>query len=346
MLSYGVETGRLRGVEAPFDRLIETFPTIASVELADADGQALARGGAPDAGAGAPAQASELTITLPLGTASAPPQSRGSLIIQLSQAVIASSVLARALDAATVIAVAMVAAIEMLLLLSLLAGRGPTASAIMQDGRDVGRATRPVMFGFLFAWALPLGFLPLFARSLPADGLSLPPNIMIALPISAEMACGSVAALCAGRLSDLKSWRVPVLIGLALSGAGMLACLAAATLPQFILARGLVGLGYGLTWMGLQGLVVSRSPADCRGRNMTGLIAGLFAGHLSGAAVGAMLMEQLGPHAVFVAGAVALLPPLAGVLLLLRPYNGGAHPSPRWGPHDRHDRARTPAQDR
>ena len=96
MLSYGVETGRLRGVEAPFDRLIETFPTIASVELADADGQALARGGAPDAGAGAPAQASELTITLPLGTASAPPQSRGSLIIQLSQAVIASSVLARA----------------------------------------------------------------------------------------------------------------------------------------------------------------------------------------------------------------------------------------------------------
>ena len=57
-----------------------------------------------------------------------------------------------------------------------------------------------------------------------------------------------------------------------------MACLAAATLPQFILARGLVGLGYGLTWMGLQGLVVSRSPADCRGRNMTGLIAGLFAG--------------------------------------------------------------------
>ena len=26
VLSYGVETGRLRGVEAPFDRLIETFP--------------------------------------------------------------------------------------------------------------------------------------------------------------------------------------------------------------------------------------------------------------------------------------------------------------------------------
>lgn len=332
VLSYGVEIDRLRGVEASFGRLIAAFPTIARVELADADGRTLARSDAPDAQplADDPVPAGELTITLPLGAASAPPQSRGSLVIQLSQAVIASSVLARALDAATVIAVAMVAAIEMLLLLSLLAGRGSTA-AIMQDGRDVGRATRPVMFCFLFAWALPLGFLPLFARSLPADGLSLSPNIMIALPISAEMACGLFAALCAGRLSDLKSWRVPVLTGLGLSSAGMLACLAAATLPQFILARGLVGLGYGLTWMGLQGLVVSRSPSDCRGRNMAGVIAGLFAGHLSGAAIGAMLMEQLGPHAAFGAGAGMLLLPLAGVLLLLRPYNGRAYPTPTLG---------------
>ena len=109
---------------------------------------------------------------------------------------IASSVLARALDAATVIAVAMVAAIEMLLLLSLLAGRGPTASAIMQDGRDVGRdAARHVRLPVRLGAAA--GIPALFARSLPADGLSLPPNIMIALPISAEMACGLVAALCA-----------------------------------------------------------------------------------------------------------------------------------------------------
>ena len=260
VLSYGVETGRLRGVEAPFDRLIETFPTIASVELADADGQALARRRA-DAGAGAPAQASELTITLPLGTASAPPQSRGSLIIQLSQAVIASSVLAapgrghgdrrghgrRHRNAAA---------------LSLLAGRGPTASAIMQDGCDVRDAARhvrlPVRLGAAAGIPAPVRALAAGRRPVAAsqhhdraahlrrDGLRL----------------GRVVR---GRLSDLKSWRVPVLIGLALSGAGMLACLAAATLPQFILARGLVGLGYGLTWMGLQGLVVSRSPADCRG---------------------------------------------------------------------------------
>ena len=93
VLSYGVETGRLRGVEAPFDRLIETFPTIASVELADADGQALARGARRTRGARQRRPANDHHAAAGHGQRAA--QSRGSLIIQLSQAVIASSVLAR-----------------------------------------------------------------------------------------------------------------------------------------------------------------------------------------------------------------------------------------------------------
>jgi predicted MFS family arabinose efflux permease len=100
----------------------------------------------------------------------------------------------------------------------------------------------------------------------------------------------------------------------------MLACAAAPNLPLFALARGLVGLGYGLTWMGLQGFVVTRSSARHRGHNMSSVIAGLFAGHLAGAAVGAMMMEQSGFRAVFAVGALMMLMPLAGVLALLRPY--------------------------
>src|SRR6185437_6097677 len=99
-----------------------------------------------------------------------------------------------------------------------------------------------------------------------------------------------------------------------------LACAWASNLPWFVAARGLVGLGYGLTWMGLQGFVVTGSPAASRGRNMTGLIAGLFAGHMAGAAVGAMLMEQLGFRAVFGVGAAMLILPCVGVLVLMRPY--------------------------
>lgn len=333
VLGYGLEVDRLRGVEAPFSRLAGTFPAVAQIELADRNGRVLY--GADARGAldvsqlpVSRPQADDLTLVLPLGAALADPKAHGDLVLRLSGDVIAAGVRGRALDAVTVVAVALVAAIEMLLLLALLMNRAFAARATLADGSrvgpddesEVGRIARPVMFGFLFAWALPLGFLPLYARSLPAGGLDLPANLLLALPISVEMGCGLLTSLLAGRLTDRRGWQVPVLAGLGVSAAGMLACAAAANLLMFSAARGLVGLGYGLTWMGLQGFIVTRSPPQYRGRNMTGVIAGLFAGHLSGAAVGAMLMEQVGFRAVFAVGAVMLAMPLAGVLVLMRPY--------------------------
>jgi predicted MFS family arabinose efflux permease len=333
VLGYGLTLDRLRGVDAPFTRLAATFPAVSQIELIDRDGRVLARAdarGAMDV-AGLPAhkpEAGDVTLVLPLGAARPDPKAQGDLVLRLSDTVIAAGVRGRALDAVTVVAVALVAAIEMLLLLALLMNRAFSARAVMPDGSrmgpddesEVGRIARPVMFGFLFAWALPLGFLPLYARSLSAAGLDLPANLLLALPISVEMGCGLLTSLLAGRLTDRKGWQVPVLAGLAVSCAGMLACAAAGNLVMFSAARGLVGLGYGLTWMGLQGFIVTRSPARYRGRNMTGVIAGLFAGHLSGAAVGAMLMEQVGFRAVFGVGAAMLILPLAGVLILMRPY--------------------------
>lgn len=333
VLGYGLTLDRLRGVDAPFSRLAATFPAVDQIELVDSAGRVLARADArgPLDVAGLPAarpQANDLTLVLPLGQSRPDPMAQGDLVLRLSGDVIAAGVRSRALDAVTVVAVALVAAIEMLLLLALLMNRAFAARAVLPDGTrigpddvsEVGRIARPVMFGFLFAWALPLGFLPLYARSLPAGGLDLPANLLLALPISVEMGCGLLTSLLAGRLTDRRGWQVPVLAGLGVSCAGMLACAAATNLLMFSAARGLVGLGYGLTWMGLQGFIVTRSPAAYRGRNMTGVIAGLFAGHLSGAAVGAMLMEQVGFRAVFGVGAAMLALPLAGVLVLMRPY--------------------------
>ena len=329
VLGYGIAPDRLRGVDVPFRRLAGYFPNITAIDLVDASGRVLdradARGAQPVAGlAQAVPVADALTLVLPLSGAA----SRASLVVHLDVRGIAAQVRSRMLDAATVVVVSVVAAVEMLLLLSLLMSRAYAARALdrddaprrLEDMSDVGRIARPVMFGFLFAWALPLGFLPLYARSLPAAGLHLRPAMLMALPISVEMACGLVASLLAGSLTDRKGWQVPVLTGLGISLAGFVACALAPSLPWFVAARGLVGLGYGLTWMGLQGFVVTGSPAAFRGRNMTGLIAGLFAGHMAGAAVGAMLMEQLGFRSVFVVGAAMLVLPCVGVLVLMRPY--------------------------
>ncbi|OWT62084.1 MFS transporter [Candidimonas nitroreducens] len=328
VLGYGIEPTHLRGVEQPMARLASAFPVIGELRLVDAQGRLLnranAHGAMPLAGA-APAEPHD-TLSFPLKAQGKGPV-LASLQVLLDPRLLAAGIRARALDAATVAAVALVAAIELLLLLNLLmdrafAVRAPSAGGEpvgLDDPSNVGAIVRPVMFGFLFAMALPLSFLPIYARSLVGDAPGQG-ALLMALPIAAEMACGLLTALLAGRLSDRRGWQFPVLAGLLGSVAGNLACALAGSLPAFIVARGLVGLGYGLTWMGLQGFIVIRSPAAYRGRNMALVVAGLFAGHLSGAAVGAMLMQQLGPVAVFVAGAVLLALPTLGVFTLMWPY--------------------------
>lgn len=111
------------------------------------------------------------TVSLPLG---GPDASRGALALRLDGGAVAAALRDRALDAATVAVVALVVAVELLLLLAVVmnralpSGQGRQPSA---DGTDVGGLTRPVMFGYLFACAMPASFLPLFARSLPAANL-------------------------------------------------------------------------------------------------------------------------------------------------------------------------------
>ncbi|MDQ2184673.1 MFS transporter [Alcaligenaceae bacterium A4P071] len=332
VLGYGLSVGQLRGLEAPFTRLQASFPAIGQIAVTDASGKVLAVSRLPDMPNPGLDLRPDLTFSLPLNDAN-PAQSAGQLSITLNAAIIDDGVRNRVIDALTVSAVALITAMEMLMLLSLLmiTGTLPTRRAadeiLRQDDRGqaalVGRLARPVMFSFLFAWALPLGFLPVYARTLPPGALDLPPNLLMALPISIEMACGLIAALLAGRLTDRRGWQTPVIAGLGVAAAGMLACALADTLLGFVASRGLVGFGYGLAWMGLQGFIVTRSAPQARGRNMTSVIAGLFAGHLSGAAVGSMLMEQTGYHTVFVVGATMLILPLCGVWFLLRPYMTG-----------------------
>lgn len=336
VLGFGLDISQLRGTEAPFSRLQTIFPAMGEIALVDRHDRTLSRTRLPDMPVEHAGNAPDFTLAL-AAHRNAP--IAGYLAISLNKGLINEGVRSRIIDALTVSAVALVAAMEMLLLLALLLGRGQStaqaspleaAAAPRADVALVGRLARPVMFTFLFAWALPLGFLPVYARALPADLPGLPPNLLMALPISVEMFCGLVTALLAGRLTDRKGWQTPVLAGLFVAAMGMVSCAFAGSLSAFAASRGLVGLGYGLTWMGLQGFVVTYSAPEARGRNMTGVIAGLFAGHLSGAAVGAMLAEQTGYHSVFVVGALMLALPLIGVLVLMRPYMHA--PTPRASP--------------
>ncbi|MBV6274068.1 MFS transporter [Alcaligenaceae bacterium CGII-47] len=331
VLGYGFLPGTLQDVDRPMVRLAASFPMIAEVQLHNAQGQMIVRA---DAHGALPMPSwrtdqadSALSFAL---QADAGGPVLGQLVLIPDQALIAAGVRDRIMDAVTVATVAMVAAIELLLLLTLLMGRAFAVPVRTRSGEltglddqsDLGLVARPVMFGFLFALALPLSFLPIYARALLPGGDvgQASTELLIALPIAAEMGCGLLTALLAGRLTDRRGWQFPVLAGLVGSVFGNLACALVGSLPELIVARGLAGLGYGLTWMGLQGFIVTRSPPAYRGRNMATIVAGLFAGHLSGAAVGAMLMQQVGFQMVFIVGAGLLCLPALGVLTLMWPY--------------------------
>ncbi|MBU4610649.1 MFS transporter [Achromobacter sp. GG226] len=335
VMEMGVDMARVRGIDTMFSRLSREMPAVQSLRLIDRDGRTLAaadgagtlpRAGESETAAAASSGADDMMILLPLSRAvDGAREPAGTLDIRLDPAVIAAGVRSRVLDAGTVALISAITAFELFLLLAVVMTRargtdapvtglvpgGPVARA-----ERVARIARPVMFGFLFAWALPLSFIPLYAGTLPASFLSLPRDLLMALPLSAEMLCGLVGALLAGRLTDRRGWRLPVLCGLLLAAGAALVASIAHTLETFVLARAFVGLGYGLAWMGLQGFVVTRSSPVFRGRNMAWLLAGLFAGHLSGTAVGAMLADQAGYRPVFIASAALLVLPMVGVLWL------------------------------
>lgn len=328
VLDMGIEVDRLRGVDQWLGRLARNMPAIGAVELHAADGAFLAgadASGPLQASASPPDLPDDLRIRLPLhqaGGDNAPLV--GVLDVQLAPEVIESGVMSRVLDAATVALVSAIVAFEMFLLLALLVNRSANSHGRASQGYDdrkaqvVARISRPVMFAFLFAWAMPLSFVPLYTHTLATSWLVLPDEILMALPLSAEMLLGLVGALWAGRLVDGQRWRIPVLGGMVLAGVGSALAAFAHSVEAFTLARAVVGLGYGLAWMGLQGFVVIGSSPEFRGRNMAWLFAGLFAGHLSGTVTGAMLADQTGYRTVFLVSAVWMIAALLGAALLGR----------------------------
>jgi predicted MFS family arabinose efflux permease len=338
LLRAGVSITSLNRIEEPLSRLAKAFPEVLAIELTDGANRVFNRATATSVTVAEPGsrptvQPDEFTVRLPLGVLDANAAKMGELVILLDRERVWAGVLRRILDAATITLVAAVFVAELFLLLTILlpkrvAGRHPTdlvdtALTEAEHNSDVAKVGRPLIAAFLFAWALPLSFLPLYARGLTPAFLSIPANTQMALPIAAEMLCALLTALFAGALTDRRGWHVPTLLGITLSLFGTLLSSQATNLEGFMLARGLVGAGYGLAWIGVQGFVVLRSTASGRAENLARLVAGIYAGHLAGTAVGAMLAEQFGYPIVFVVGAVTLLAPLIGAMILYRSVGTG-----------------------
>ncbi len=248
----------------------------------------------------------------------------GIMEIHLSRKAVSARVQDILIDSVTVMVVAALFLVEMYLFLILYIKRTTRRTAPSEE--DASQAPlllgRIAGFAFLFMWALPASFIPLFMKQLYAPLFSLPRDVVLGLPISVEMLCTLCTALIAGALIDGHGWRLPVRSGLVIcAGGNFLSGLASSGL-EFIAFRGVTGLGYGLAWMSIQGFIFRFTTPLTRARGISNLVAGLISGQICGTAVGAMLAERIGYAPVFMASAALVLVPLAFTLLFMRGYTG------------------------
>ncbi len=229
----------------------------------------------------------------------------GTAVIQISKEDIYRNWVSMLIKGITILFITALVMIECLLLyLHLLVKRKDTRQ--YKSRYELG-FVRPAMFLFLFAIDLSMSFVPLHMQSFDAELFGLSRDIVLGLPISSEFLCVGIFILIAGVWIDRRGWREPFFAGLFVVGIGSLCSWVAADALMFILSRALVGVGYGLSLMSAQGLIVSFGGKDGRARGFASLFAGLYSGSICGAAAGAFLAERFGYEKVFFIGAVMML---------------------------------------
>ena len=229
----------------------------------------------------------------------------GTAIVQISKNDIFRNWVSMIIDGITILFITVLVMVECLLLyLHLLVKR--RKSSRVDPGYQM-EFVRPAMFLFLFAIDLSMSFVPLHMQSFDTELFGLSRDIVLGLPVSAEFLCVGIFLLVAGIWMDRRGWHEPYFVGLFVVGVGSLCSWVATDALMFILSRALVGVGYGLSLMSAQGLVVSYGGKGGRARGFASLFAGLYSGSICGAAAGAFLAERFGYEKVFFTGAVIVL---------------------------------------
>jgi len=177
---------------------------------------------------------------------------------------------------------------------------------------------RPAAFIFLFGIDLSISFMPLHMETLYVPIYGLAKYTVTGLPISMEFLFVGISILISGVWLDRRGWHEPFLTGLFLAGSGILYSWLAPDAVHFIISRGIVGLGYGLSLMASQGFVITFSDWGNKTQGLAHLFAGIYAGSICGGATGAMLAEWMGYKPVFLIGALIVFSVVGYTIITMR----------------------------
>ncbi|MBQ7955255.1 MAG: MFS transporter [Lachnospiraceae bacterium] len=167
---------------------------------------------------------------------------------------------------------------------------------------------RQIAFLFYFTSRLSSAFIPIMAKEFGETLFGMNANAAAGLPQSAETLLTCVAIFVTTALLTKKGWKLPFGVGLVLVALGTFVSAVSPTLIIFILARAIVGLGYGFCWMTLRNLALFGKDDSEQAWGFSMLNAGLYAGINCGSSLGAILAEKFGYQNVFfVSAALTIL---------------------------------------
>lgn len=338
VIAKGVSYPELVGVDDWFASILEATPEIGHIDIETDQGDILfstdlipgkamaseAMDGAGTAGLGRAGNGQvEEGYSLHLPMKADASGGTATLDLVLAEEHVSGKVFDLVLDAATMLITSFFFMGELVIFFGLMLKRRVAiersrlagAVSLMQDREDL---VRPLAFLLLLSGYLSVSFIPLRMIELYEPLFGLSRTVIIGLPITVEMFGAFLSSLFIGHAIDRRGWRPAFLGGILVFGIGTALSGLASTAQDFIAARGIVGLGYGVAWMALRGLVAAGESGRAQTKGFSVLNAGIFAGQNCGAVLGAMLAERLGFDIVFYLAA-ALVPATIGFALLLVP---------------------------
>jgi MFS family permease len=351
LLSLGIPINRMVGIDNLLRDILVFTPDLSDITIVDKGGDSLYRveaeksegtpgSGSQDAGAVESKNGShrrfsnsdketKYRIALPVQKSG---QQAGYVHLHISKSFIFAKIRDLVFDSATVVVVSLLIGFEFVFfLIAHVITRGERLAPEASPSKDAGQLpiniakqgeehiyARTAAFIYAFSMALSMSFLPIYAKDLYTPILGLTKEVVIGLPISAEMLFVALSLILGGIWLDRKGWFWPFLVGTVITGTGVYLCGLARGITELIIYRAAVGLGYGLVVMATQSLVIHVSSQETRSSAIAALEAGFFSGFISSTAVGGMLADRMGFRYVFFLGSVLSIMAVLFVLIFLK----------------------------
>lgn len=165
---------------------------------------------------------------------------------------------------------------------------------------------RPLTFIFFFANMMVYALIPIIAEQMKEPFCGISADIWVSMSVTSTILFTCIAIFTTSWLIEKKGWKFPFLLGLSLNLIGDFLSAFAPNLILFILARAIVGIGYGFCWMTLRNISLFGRNTTEKKRAFALMLAGLFAGMNCGVVLGTTLVDLLGYQKIFFIGNILM----------------------------------------